>query len=276
MPGNNKSERSVSPAMNEDNRRELIARQHRALYGCDGQALSPSGGGIGDDGQRPDNHHPSAGTPTTMTSSGRGPSPRGVDPFGLATHQTGADTAPQTNPSAATGPSPVVQHPRSPSNSASSPGSGANAASYGVLEANHTQKPSHGSTSSPNPDSPSSLQGISKTPGASVGPIGSRPVQQQQPTATHPPNPSLNKRSTTPLPSPLSYGFSPNEVPGPNATSNNNGHEMPTSKPSAMNQMNDPSASGSESSANVGLGWPGGNTVWKSKNPLGVQASVWG
>ena len=253
--------------MNEENRRELIARQHRALYGNDGQARSPNGG-IGDDGQRPDNHT-SGGTPTTVTSGPRGSSPRGVDPFGITASQAGPDSAAQAN----TGPSPAGQQPRSPSNSASSPGSGTNAASYGVLDANPTQKPLHTSTSSPNSDSPTSLQGMSKNPGASVGPIGSRPAQQ--PTATQAPNPSLNKRSTTPLPSPLSYGFSSNEVSGSNAASNTN--EIPTSKPNTSNQANDPSASGPESSANVGLGsWPSGNGVWKSKNPLGVQASVWG
>lgn len=76
----NKSDRSMSPStLSEEGRRELIARQHRALYGPDGSGFSPQGSYTPDTGiseQGPPNQGPG---PQNM----RGPSPRhGVDPFG--------------------------------------------------------------------------------------------------------------------------------------------------------------------------------------------------
>jgi hypothetical protein len=128
-------------------------------------------------------------------------------------------------------------------------------------------------TSSPGADS-------SKASVASVGPIGSRP--SQQPASTQAPNPALNKRSTTPLPSPLGYGFVSDEVTGSHSASA--GNDASTSKTNdppgqgnnSNNGNNNQQASGNESTPGVGLGWAGGNTVWRSKNSLGVQASVWG
>ncbi|KAL1956791.1 hypothetical protein VTO42DRAFT_6845 [Malbranchea cinnamomea] len=253
----NKSDRSLSPAaMSEESRRELIARQHRALYGNDNSAFFPNGG-MGEDSSRSENQ--ASATPTMATSvAGRGPSPRGVDPFGLGQPQSSADSTAPVTSTAAAGPSPVAQQTKSPTNSTSSPSSNANAAAFGIFEGNPAQQPSHNSASSP------AGTGVdSKAPGAPVGPIGSRPAQQS--ATTQAPNPALNKRSTTPLPSPLSYGFSND------ASSSGNENGAPKGAPSTQAP-----ASGNESSPGVGLGWSGGNNVWRSKNSLGVQASVWG
>jgi len=75
-----KSDRSMSPAtMSEDDRRELIARQHRALYG-DNSSLYNA------DGSR------AQGQDVRVPSGGRGPSPLAYDPFG-AQAQAGAAEA---------------------------------------------------------------------------------------------------------------------------------------------------------------------------------------
>ncbi|KMU84818.1 hypothetical protein CIHG_02602 [Coccidioides immitis H538.4] len=108
-----------------------------------------------------------------------------------------------------------------------------------------------------------------------VGPIGSRPV----PVTSQAPNPALNKRSTTPLPSPLSYGFSPSEVvgsTGPNTTSNGNEKVAPNAAPSTHTGTAGASSTGKKEPGNVGLPWGNGSGVWRSKGSLGVQASVWG
>lgn len=264
----NKSDRSLSPAaMSEESRRELLARQHRALYGNDSPAYFPPGG-FSDDGHSNRAENATSGTPTSATGGVRGPSPRGVDPFGLGQTQ-GSNSADGIGQGATATSSAGRQSP-SRANSTSSPSTGANP-SYSLYDSNAEQPVT--STSSPGgADSPSSRQLSSKTttaPIGSVGPIGSRPSQQ---TATsQAPNPALNKRSTTPLPSPLGFGFAPNE----SASSAAPGNERSTS--SASNPSTSAHASGKENSSNsVGLGWGNGSGVWGSKNALGVQASVWG
>src|SRR5215471_4895216 len=210
----NKSDRSMSPAaMSEESRRELIARQHRALYGNDSPTFFPNGA-LGEDNHtaRPENRP--SGPPTSSATGARGPSPRDVDPFGIGQGQgpNNSDNAGQTTSGATTGPSPGGAWSRSRSNSASSPSGGVNPASYGIFDTNTGQQQPQTSTSSPgggNTESPSSRQPASKSGAASVGPIGSRPVQQV--ASSQASNPSLGKRSTTPLPSPLGYGFAPNE-----------------------------------------------------------------
>ena len=238
----NKSDRSLSPAaVSEESRRELLARQHRALYGNDSPAFFPPGSF--EENPRADNA--AGGTPTS--AGPRGPSPRSVDPFGLA-------QGPHVNPDGVGSPSRA--------NSTSSPSSGINQV-LGGSEIPVT------SSSSPGADSPSSRQGSSKSTGpiGSVGPIGSRPVQQAGPVPVA--NPALNKRSTTPLPSPLGFGFTPNEA----ALTGNERSASSASNPSGTVPagMQPPRDSGA-----VGLGWGNGSGVWGSKTGLGVQASVWG
>jgi hypothetical protein len=240
----NKSDRSASPAaVSEESRRELLARQHRALYGNESPAFFPPGP-LSDEA-RPESQP--AGSPS---SGVRGASPRGVDPFGLTQSGSAADSASG------------LQSP-SRANSTSSPSSAINA---GFHEQPVT------STSSPGADSPSSRQPPSK-PGAgpigsgSVGPIGSRPVGGQPAVPT--PNPALNnaKRSTTPLPSPLGFGFTPGEAAAAGERS-----ISAASNPAVTAAANGPGPK----DGGVGLGWSNGSGVWGSKSGLGVQASVWG
>ncbi len=240
--------------MNEEDRRELIARQHRALYGTDGASMYES-----------NNPADSSQTPRPMqsgaASGGRGPSPRTYDPFSRgqnqpqsavgepAGHFNQSEQAQQGN---APGPSPNAQQQRSRANSNSSPAS--NQQGFSLFD-NNAQQSSRTSTSSPGESS--GQQGKTSAPtSAGVAPIGTRPVSNQAP------NPAFNKRSTTPLPSPLSYGFAPNEHPPPTSSAN----DLPASAAS------NPSTGAKDS--NSGMTWGSGSGVW-GKNPLGAQASVW-
>lgn len=255
----NKSDRSISPAAtSEESRRDLLARQHRALYGNDSPAFFPPAS-FGDDSPRPDGQ---VVPPTTTAGGIRGPSPRGVDPFGLG-QVPGSANQEGVAQAASAGPTAAALHSPPRASSTSSPPSTGNPV-YGGFEGAGEQPIT--TTSSPGrADSPSSYQTSSKSvaagPIGSVGPIGSRPVG----------NPTLNKRSTTPLASPLSFGFTASE-----ATGNGPGGEQlpPVSMPSVGSAGNRASIDASGSS--VGLGWGGGSGVWGSKNGLGVQASVWG
>ncbi|KAJ5518338.1 hypothetical protein N7453_000760 [Penicillium expansum] len=222
-----KSDRSTSPAaVSEDSRRELLARQHRALYGNESPAFFPPGA-FSDDNPRPDSQA-GGGTPS---SGVRGSSPRGMDPFGLT--QAGATSTDATG----------MQSP-SRANSTSSPSSAINA-SFGA------EQPVT-STSSPGADSPSSRQAASKPV---AGPIGS----------------ALNKRSITPLPSPLGLGFTPAD-PAAGPATERTSSAGPT--PAVTSAAGAPGAK--DQAGGVGLGWSNGSGVWSSKSGLGVQASVWG
>ncbi|OQE12373.1 hypothetical protein PENVUL_c001G02860 [Penicillium vulpinum] len=243
-----KSDRSTSPAaVSEDSRRELLARQHRALYGNESPAFFPPGA-FSDDNSRPDSQTGGA----TPSSGVRGSSPRGIDPFGLT--QAGA-----TSTDATTG----LQSP-SRANSTSSPSSAINAG-FG------TEQPAT-SASSPGADSPSSRQASSKSaagPIGAVGPIGSRPAPGQ--TSAPPANAALNKRSITPLPSPLGLGFTPaDQTSGPATERTSSAGTSPAVSSTAGGPGTKDQAGG------VGLGWSNGSGVWSSKSGLGVQASVWG
>lgn len=253
----NKSDRSLSPAaMSEESRRELIARQHRALYGSESPAFFPPGG-LSDDASRPDTQ--ASGTPTS--AGARGPSPRGVDAFGL--QGASIDSSVQSAAAAAA----AARQSPSRANSTSSPSSGVNPA-YGMYDGAIDQPVT--STSSPGgAGSPSSRQMAKSSAAPSVGPIGSRP---QQTIAGQAANPALNKRSTTPLPSPLGYGFAPNE-----AATTGPGNERSMSSASNPSTSIAPSAGSKDaSSGGVSLGWGNSSGVWGSKGSLGVQASVWG
>ncbi|OJJ41536.1 hypothetical protein ASPWEDRAFT_101068 [Aspergillus wentii DTO 134E9] len=250
----NKSDRSSSPAaMSEDSRRDLLARQHRALYGNESPAFFPPGS-FADENSRPSSQ--AGGTPTSATAV-RGPSPRSVDPFGLT--QTPASTDGITSTSAS-----ALQSP-SRANSTSSPSSGINPV-FGKYDA--ADQPVTSTSSPGRADSPS-RQAASKPlagPIGSVGPIGSRPVQQMGPAQVA--NPALNKRSTTPLPSPLGFGFTSSDATAPGALNERSGSSAsnPPNVSAGAPGVKDPS----------GLGWGNGTGVWGSKTGLGVQASVWG
>ncbi|KAI9665132.1 MAG: hypothetical protein M1831_002142 [Alyxoria varia] len=179
-----KSERSMSPGgLSEEERRELIARQHRALYGNDSNLYVGDGSSSR---QMSQDARVLAGA-----SSGRGSSPLTYESFG--------------NPSSASGeggaPLPVMPggQPRSRSNSNASPAT--NTGSFAMYEP--TQPPQN-QTSSSSPGGSPTRQG-SKPSSAGVAPIGTRPLAVQ------------GKRNTPPMPSPLGYGY-----PGDRSGQNNN------------------------------------------------------
>ena len=252
--------------MNEEDRRELIARQHRALYGNEAAPFAENGP-LGDAG--------AAARPSI--SGARGPSPLAYDPFGMsqamgqaqgpsvpgdnAVPNPSSDQHQQQQQAVASGPSSVGQQQpqqRSRANSNSSPSS--NPTGFSLFDNNTAQQSSRTSTSSPG-GSPPRQGGVPKTSNAGVAPIGTRPNPSSSGQAS---NPSLGgkQRSTTPLPSPLSYGFNSSEQDiGANERSTS-----AASNPTAGNQ---------EQQAN--LGWGSKSAVWgNNKSSLGVQASVWG
>ncbi|KAI0599473.1 hypothetical protein F4775DRAFT_600038 [Biscogniauxia sp. FL1348] len=146
---------------------------------------------------------------------------------------------------------------QSRSNSNASPQSNP-PANIGMFENAVSQQASRTSNSSPTGGSPPRVGGAAKSgqAGNTVAPIGTRPSGATQAT-----NPALSKRSTTPLPSPLSHGFSAS------SNSGENGQGISTS--GAPSNPASASADGYN-------GWGGRSGVWGNKSNLGVQASVWG
>ena len=212
--------------MSEEERRELIARQRSALYGE---------GPYSDSGAFSEEN----GTPRPGTQ-GSNPTATRQSPIGFAGSNGGVENGNEQSQA-------QPQQQRSRANSTSSPSSN-QANNFSVFD--NAQQSSRTSTSSPGGSPP--RQGKAGT-GPSVAPIGTRPAQ-----AT---NPALKQRSTTPLPSPLSYGFAANEENG----NKSNGDR-------ATSAASNPTAAPQESS---NLGWGSKSGVW-GKNSLGVQASVWG
>ncbi|RPB10452.1 hypothetical protein P167DRAFT_491019 [Morchella conica CCBAS932] len=255
-------DRVMSPsAMTEDERRDLIARQHRALYagGPDGHAS--------EDGHLDENtvsrgsniHSNGPSAPGSNAGGTRGPSPSSAfDPFG--NQQNGnIDTTPVQTPATEqgqhAGQSAVASPTRSRTNSASSPSS--KSASFSLFENAGAQAQSSRTSASSPGGSPPRAQRAPSTPVTSSGvaPIGTRPTQGQNPAVQN------SKRSTTPLPSPLSYGFAQESDPFNNISKER-------SSPAPSNNST-PNGQGSD-----GLGW---SKVWGPSNKsLGTVASVWG
>ena len=177
-----KPDRANSPSvMNEEERRELIARQHRALYGNEGFY---EGSGFSEDG-----HTPRPGSQTAGPLSARGHSPMTFNNFG------GPDSSQMSTEDAAKGPSPKPTGTRSRSNSNTSPASNSNTQNFSLFDPSaKPQQSSRTSASSPGGSPPRG--GKASAP----APIGTRPN-----------NPALNKRNTPPASSPLSFGFAAND-----------------------------------------------------------------
>lgn len=176
-----KSDRSMSPnAMNEEERRELIARQHRALYGETSTLY---------------NNNPTSSQDVRVQTSGagRGPSPLAFDPFGMQAQNVSGEAAVQMPPRGDKDATSGAQEARANGNS--SPASSQPPA-FSLFDA---QQASRTSNSSPSGGSPP-VSGP-KANGSGVAPIGTRPSTNQHQPAGAP----LGKRATTPLPSPLSY-----------------------------------------------------------------------
>lgn len=235
-----KSDRSMSPnAMTDDERRELLARQHRALYGNDSSLYS----------DRPVSQDARV---TAGIAGVRGNSPLAYDPFSMQAQVSSAESAAQMPAREQMQNKDSAGAEQSRTNSNSSPSS--NPTNFSMFE--NAQQSSRTSNSSPGGSPP--RQGAKGTGPTGVAPIGTRPAQAQAPVG----NGAVNKRSTTPLPSPLSYGFTA-------AEQNSNNNERTTVASS------NPSASVVDKG--VGLGWGSNSGVWgASKNTLGVQTSVWG
>jgi len=212
-----KPERSMSPNMSEEERRELIARQHRALYGSEGYEGTNNGSNaFGSEGQM---------------SGGRGASPM-VYPFSGQEQQQS-----KASEEAGKGSSPTAQGHSPPTTSGGQ--------SYGAFEQNGQQ--ARPSTSSPQDGNSPPRHKAS----GSVAPIGTRPAQGQIGSGLGGnSNNGVSARKTPPAASPLNYGFG------------ESGNERAAS------------AAGKESMAGS-VSWGSGTGVW-GKNPLGVQASVWG
>ena len=243
-----KSDRAISPnTMNEEDRRELIARQHRALYGNESSPYSESAN-YGDDSTP----RASVSTSATNTAGGKGPSPYDTHAIGQGQIQNTGDIGGlSVNEHGPSGPSPRTQQGRSRADSTSSPASNPPSQNFSMFE-NAAQQSSRTSTSSPGGSPPRQA----KTSNPGVAPIGTRPVQGQSQNA------GLTKRSTTSSPSPLGYNFSNNEHQSLNAATNSN--ERSTS-----------SASNKDSNMNSSNTWGTGSGVWGNKS-LHTQASVWG
>lgn len=202
----NKSDRSGSPStLSEEGRRELIARQHRALYGPDGASFGP---------QTPFNQD-SASLEQGQQSGLRGTSPRGVDPFAMPGQSETSQQQP--NDGKTTSPS-IHQQGKAPS-----PTTG--------------DESGHSRTISKSTTAPIS---------GSMGPIGSRPNQQ------HMSGQSLNKRTTSPLPSSLNYGFG--------STEQNNDRMANANSNSASEKPNNPAVAA----------WGTSSGVWGNKLGAGV------
>lgn len=237
--------------MSEDERRELIARQRSALYG-EGP-FAESGGYVDETGA------PKPGLPAPQAGPAglRGRSPLAYE-YGR-TPPLHAEAGHQPPVEGGTGSQSAGPNARSRTNSNASPQSNA-PSNKGVFDAPAAQQSSRTSASSPGGSPPrAGAPGSKPSQGSAVAPIGTRPSA----TSNAPANPTLNKRSTTPLPSPLSQGY--NAATGSGDDSNGLTSGAPSNPPSAAE------------APGVGLsGWGGRSGGWGSKSGLGVQASVWG
>lgn len=203
----------MSPnTMSEEERRELIARQHRALYGEQSALYSQN------------NPTSSQDARVNSTGSARGASPLAFDPFPMqGTNQAneGSVQMPPRDSKDSTG---GAQEGRMNSNSSPSNPNPA----FNIFDS--SQQAGRSSSASPGGSPPH--QGP-KANGSSVAPIGTRPVgnQGQQPGAP------LSKRATTPLPSPLSYSY--------NASDQNNGNNNTATTSGSLNPSTTVSDKGS-------------------------------
>lgn len=226
LPG--KAERALSPGnMSEDDRRDLIARQRSALYG-EGAFVDEHGT------SRPGGPGYSSGP-----SSHRGPSPLAYD------YSRGTASVADSE-----------SHGHNRANSNASPQSNP-PTNLGVFDNGNGPQATRTSNSSPNGGSPphhSAPSGKPNQAGSTVAPIGTRPSGVSQNS-----NSAMGKRSTTPLPSPLSQGYS-------------------TGDANAKEDSKAPASANPASATAEGYNGWGGNRagVWGNKSNLGVQASVWG
>lgn len=168
--------------MNEDERRELIARQHRALYGNDAALYNP-------DGSAP---RQSQGSRASVSGSVRGPSPLAFDPFGMQA-QPGAESAVQM---------PVREHIQAntvPESRKSTTPPSSNLPTFGMMDSVHQSSRTSGSPPTASP--PASQNTKASAIAGNVAPIGTRPVQGQAANTKRSPTP--NERSASAASNPI-------------------------------------------------------------------------
>lgn len=242
------ADRTLSPGgMSEDDRRDLIARQRSALYG-EG-SFSESGGYVDENGTT---RQGLPGSGASVPGSIRGHSP--------LTYEYGRAPPPRADSigspaDAGPGSQSAGPNERSRANSNSSPQSNP-AGQKGVFDA-PVQQSSRTSASSPGGSPPRQVAPGAKPGQGAVAPIGTRPSLSNASG-----NPNMGKRSTTPLPSPLSQGYT---APG--------SEENAVANSGAQSNPNSASAEGNNAALS---GWGSRSGVWGNKSGLGVQASVWG
>ena len=245
----------MSPnAMNEDDRRELIARQHRALYG-ETSTLYNGGGSSNNNPTSTQDVRIQPSGPGATSGAGRGPSPLAFDPFGMQGQGGSGEAAVQMPPR---GDKDSAGAPEARANSNSSPSNQNPAFSlYDAQQANRTSTSSPGASPPiSGPKANNSNNSSNNSGGAGVAPIGTRPQNQQNQNLHQPGGAPLSKRTTSPLPSPLGYNSY-------NASEQNN-----TASTSA-------SLNPSSTVTDKGVGiW--NNGPWANTPTQGVQASVWG
>ncbi|KAK2075094.1 hypothetical protein P8C59_009250 [Phyllachora maydis] len=250
-----KSDRTMSPGnLSEGERRDLIARQRSVLF-AEG-SFSEQPGYVDESGA------PRAGIAVTHAgpSTMRNQSPLAYD-YGRApsTHAETASQPPAENGQGMTAGPHERERERANSNASPQSNPSGNRVMY---DAPAGRDPARTSASSPGGSPP--RQGVPGAPGTkptptAVAPIGTRPAVLNAPV-----NPALTKRSTTPLPSLFSQGYT-----------------APAAEVASVNPANGGSTnpnSASTEGPNVGAlggGWSRSG-VWGSKSGLGVQASVWG
>jgi hypothetical protein len=222
---------SPNTGMTEEERRELISRQHRALYGGESNMYTGADAAATTRSISQDARVTAGNVPGAFRTGSGSP----YDAFSM----------PPGGPSNDSGIT-----PRERSNSNSSPNNTSNA----LTAAFENQQQARTSNSSPG-DSPPRDGNVPPTSSAvNVAPIGTRPTGQQQGGGPQPNN--LQKRSTTPLPSPLSYGFSAEQGQGEKSVNGQDDNNKPTNN-------------------SIRGGW-GSSGVWGGKGGLGVQPKVWG
>lgn len=184
-----KSDRSMSPgAVSEEGRRDLIARQHRALYGNEAPPFFQPGG-FEDNTSRPETQG-SAGPPSAGPGM-RGSSPRARDPFGVNPNSGKTTTADGNTVSSLPQEATKANDP--------SPASGTAPNTFGAFDQAPPQNNKPASPSGGESPSRQAQKSATAPIGSGMGPIGSRPQQAGVQ--------SLNKRSTTPL----TYGKGSND-----------------------------------------------------------------
>jgi hypothetical protein len=262
MSPNAMSPNAMSPnaPMSDDDRRDLISRQHRALYGSESNMYSP-------DSMARSSYLPDSRGPTSNPPGLRGSSP--YDSFSLV-HNAGA---PPVEP---IGPRETSQQSRSREGSTSSPASNNPNSSGFMQDYSGTPASTRTNTSSPgNADSPSTLGRNKSAPTSAPGtvaPIGTRPMNVNGSGTQTSPSPgvvhgvsqgSLQKpRATTPLPSPLSHAY----------TATNDTQSQGDGSPPNPDDVYGKSGQGGNQRSSSTKPWGNAGGAWGGK---GMQAKVW-